>query len=83
MGNALVRLQNDPTTVEAFARSVGPTDFTRAAIGIAFERLARQDVEKRAGDDPDACAAAENERRRAAGAGRGGGLASDGQRCHL
>lgn len=45
MGNALVRLQNDPTTVEAFARSVGPTDFTRAATGIAFERLARQDVE--------------------------------------
>ncbi|MBF4190354.1 hypothetical protein ISX56_34970, partial [Serratia ureilytica] len=26
---------------EAFARSVGPTDFTRAATGIAFERLAR------------------------------------------
>ena len=38
MGNAPVRLQNDPTTVEAFARSVGPTDFTRAATGIAFER---------------------------------------------
>ena len=37
MGNAPVRLQNDPTTVEAFARSVGPTDFTRAATGIAFE----------------------------------------------
>ncbi|CAI1109662.1 Soluble lytic murein transglycosylase precursor [Serratia quinivorans] len=45
MGDALVRLQNDPTTVESFARSVGPTDFTRAATGIAFERLARQDAE--------------------------------------
>ena len=32
-----MRLQNDPTTVEAFARSVGPTDFTRAATGIAFD----------------------------------------------
>ena len=82
MGNATVRLQNDPTTVEAFARSVGPTDFTRAATGIAFERGAAG-CGKRAGDDPDACAAAENERRRAAGAGRGGGTAPDGQRCHL
>ncbi|WP_160758800.1 murein transglycosylase [Serratia symbiotica] len=45
MGNALVRLQNDPTTLEAFARNVVPTDFTRDAIAIAFERLARQDVQ--------------------------------------
>lgn len=45
MGDALVRLQHDPTTLVAFARSVGPTDFTRAVAAIAFERLARQDVE--------------------------------------
>lgn len=45
MGDGLVRLQNDPTTVEAFARSVGPTDFTRSATSIVFARLARQDVE--------------------------------------
>nr|WP_233092304.1 murein transglycosylase [Serratia odorifera] len=45
MGDALVSLQNDPASVEAFARSVGPTDFTRAATGIAFARLARQDAE--------------------------------------
>lgn len=46
IGDALVRLQNDPTTVAVFARSVGPTDFTRAVAAIAFKRLARQDVEK-------------------------------------
>ncbi|OKP30514.1 murein transglycosylase [Serratia fonticola] len=45
MGDALVRLQNDPATLEAFARSVGPTDFTRSATTIVFARLARQDVE--------------------------------------
>src|SRR5690606_29995427 len=45
MGHALVRMQNDPTNVEAFARGVGPTDFNRSATGIAFERQVRQDVE--------------------------------------
>ncbi len=45
MGNSLVRLHNDPTTLEAFARNVVPTYFTRDAIAIAFERLARQDVQ--------------------------------------
>lgn len=45
MGDALVRLQNDPSTVESFARSVGPTDFTRSATIIVFERLARQNAE--------------------------------------
>lgn len=37
MGNNLVRLQNDPTTLEAFARNVVPTDFTRDAIAIALK----------------------------------------------
>ncbi|WP_337262473.1 MULTISPECIES: murein transglycosylase [unclassified Serratia (in: enterobacteria)] len=46
MGDALVRLQNDPATVESFARSVGPTDFTRSATSIVFARLARQDAER-------------------------------------
>ncbi len=45
MGDALVRLQNDPTTLESFARSVGPTDFTRSATSIVFASLARQDAE--------------------------------------
>lgn len=45
MGDALVTLQNDPTSVEGFARRVGPTDFTRSATRIVFTRLARQDVE--------------------------------------
>ncbi|PKH22831.1 murein transglycosylase [Enterobacterales bacterium CwR94] len=38
-------LQNDPTTVESFARDVGPTDLTRQATIAAFSRLARQDAE--------------------------------------
>ncbi|MFI8415088.1 murein transglycosylase [Serratia sp. NPDC078593] len=45
MGEALLSLQNDPATVEAFARKVGPTDFTREATRLAFVRLARQDAE--------------------------------------
>ncbi|HHX7270187.1 TPA: murein transglycosylase [Yersinia enterocolitica] len=45
MGTALARLQSDPASVESFARTVGPTDFTRSATTIAFTRLARQDVE--------------------------------------
>ncbi|VEI62046.1 Soluble lytic murein transglycosylase precursor [Serratia rubidaea] len=45
MGDALVSLQNDPASVEGFARSAGPTDFTRSVTQIAFTRLARQDAE--------------------------------------
>lgn len=45
MGTALAKLQSDPSSVESFARTVGPTDFTRSATTIAFTRLARQDVE--------------------------------------
>ncbi|ACS84375.1 murein transglycosylase [Musicola paradisiaca] len=42
--DALLRLQNTSTkTVERFARSVGPTDFTRKALLAAFSRIARQD----------------------------------------
>lgn len=52
MGNALVRLQKDPATVASFARSVGPTDFTRSATSIVFASLARQDVEKARGMIP-------------------------------
>lgn len=44
MGTALAELQSDPGSVERFARTVGPTDFTRSATTIAFARLARQDV---------------------------------------
>jgi soluble lytic murein transglycosylase len=44
MGTALAELQSDPVSVERFARTVGPTDFTRSATTIAFARLARQDV---------------------------------------
>ncbi|KAA9002688.1 murein transglycosylase [Affinibrenneria salicis] len=46
MGEALVRLQQDPTSVEGFARSVGPTDFTRQATLVAFSRVARQSADE-------------------------------------
>ncbi len=45
MGNALAALQDNPATIEGFARSVGPTDLTRQATIITFARLARDDVE--------------------------------------
>ncbi|MBP2169676.1 soluble lytic murein transglycosylase [Erwinia toletana] len=45
MANALMDLQNDAKNVEAFARTVGPTDFTRQATSIAFASVARQDAE--------------------------------------
>ncbi len=45
MGSALAKLQNDPSSLESFARTVGPTDFTRNAVSIAFVRVAREDVE--------------------------------------
>ena len=45
MADAIVALQNDPATVEAFARGVGPTNFTRQATSLALARLARADVE--------------------------------------
>lgn len=45
ISDALMKLQNDPKTVERFARSVGPTDFTRNATLVAFRQLARQDEE--------------------------------------
>lgn len=45
MANALLTLQNDPLSIEGFARSVGPTNFTRQATLLAFARVARQDVE--------------------------------------
>ena len=45
MGSALAALQDNPATLEGFARSVGPTDLTRQATLIAFSRLARNDVE--------------------------------------
>ena len=40
MADAVMTLQNDPMTLESFARSVGPTDFTRQAASLAFARLA-------------------------------------------
>lgn len=45
ISDALMKLQNDPKTVERFARSVGPTDFKRNATLFAFRQLARQDEE--------------------------------------
>ena len=45
IANALIDLQKDPRNVEAFARAVGPTDFTRQATTLAFTSLARQDAE--------------------------------------
>ncbi|VTT34903.1 lytic murein transglycosylase [Klebsiella pneumoniae] len=45
IANAVMDLQNNPGTIENFARSVGPTDFTRQATVIAFASVARSDVE--------------------------------------
>ena len=61
MGTALAKLQSDPASVESFARTVGPTDFTRSATTIAFTRLARPRRRKCTRDDPNIGAAAKNE----------------------
>ncbi|MGV3345488.1 murein transglycosylase [Enterobacteriaceae bacterium LUAb1] len=45
LAKGIVNLQNTPATVETFARSTGPTAFTRQATQIAFTRLARQDTD--------------------------------------
>ena len=45
IANAVMDLQNNPANVEGFARSVGPTDFTRQATLIGFTALARKDAE--------------------------------------
>lgn len=45
ISDALIKLQGDPKTIERFARSVGPTDFTRDATLAAFRQLARQDAD--------------------------------------
>lgn len=44
MRDALLTLQSDPNSIESFARTVGPTDFTRNAVSIAFTRIARDDL---------------------------------------
>ncbi|GAB7199907.1 hypothetical protein OS31_11660 [Dickeya oryzae] len=41
--DALLRLQSNTKSIERFARSVGPTDFTRRAVLSTFSRIARQD----------------------------------------
>ena len=46
IATAVMTLQNDPLTVETFAASVGPTDFTRQATAIAFASVARSDAER-------------------------------------
>lgn len=46
IANAVLALQNNPQTLESFAASVGPTDFTRQASAIAFASLARSDAEQ-------------------------------------
>ncbi|EKT53615.1 murein transglycosylase [Providencia sneebia] len=42
IGDALVKLQNDPSSVTTFAKSMTPTDFSRQATIAAFSRYARQ-----------------------------------------
>lgn len=41
VSDALVKLQNDPASVEQFARDMTPTDFSRQATLAAFSRFAR------------------------------------------
>lgn len=45
MRDALLALQKDPNSIESFARTVGPTDFTRNVVSIAFTRIARDDLD--------------------------------------
>ncbi|ARD40306.1 murein transglycosylase [Edwardsiella ictaluri] len=45
LNTALTALQANPRSVEAFARSVAPSDFTRDIVGGAFASLARQDAD--------------------------------------
>lgn len=45
IANGVMDLQNNPQTVMTFARTVGPTDFTRQATALAFARVAREDAE--------------------------------------
>lgn len=42
----LMRMQQEPSAVLDFARSVAPTDFSRLASSSVFAKLARRDVEK-------------------------------------
>ncbi|WP_409339362.1 murein transglycosylase [Providencia rustigianii] len=42
VADALVKLQNDPASVVAFAKNLTPTDFTRQATIAGFSRFARQ-----------------------------------------
>jgi len=46
IASAVMTLQNDPLTLQTFAASVGPTDFTRRATIITFSRVARANVEQ-------------------------------------
>lgn len=46
IASAVMNLQNDPMTVQTFAASVGPTEFTRQATAIAFASVARSDAEQ-------------------------------------
>jgi soluble lytic murein transglycosylase len=42
--DALLQLQGDLLSVESFARSVTPTDFSRNVVSVVFARSARQDL---------------------------------------
>lgn len=46
IADALSALQRDPMTLEHFARTVGPTDFSRKVTLTAFTRVARQDPDE-------------------------------------
>ncbi|OON40022.1 murein transglycosylase [Izhakiella australiensis] len=45
IADAIIALQNDPDSVENFAATAGPTDFTRQMTSFAFARMARQNPE--------------------------------------
>lgn len=45
IAKSIANLQNDPASLEAFARETGPTDFTRQTTLLYFAKAARQDVE--------------------------------------
>lgn len=46
IGEGVGKLQKDPMTVDTFAASFSPTDFTREETRLAFAKVARRDAEK-------------------------------------
>ncbi|VDZ52841.1 Soluble lytic murein transglycosylase precursor [Serratia odorifera] len=80
MGDALGQLAKRSGQRRSVCPQRRPTDFTRAATGIAFARLARQDAENARLMIPTLARLQKMSESERTGAGGIGRLASDGQR---